>query len=145
MSRKRVMTVQTLKWLQILFLGVVLAAGMQQARAQMTGDISGDMAIINSALAATLSATGKADAEASRVNMEELYRHWRALRAKNFEAQAADPAFVPRMEEVETLLFAASKLVDSGEFAEAHNALLSAQKLLRPEPAPVDATKPTGG
>lgn len=134
MTRARALKTPPLQWLQFLFLGVILAAGVQQARAQMTGNMGGDMAIIHSALAATISATGKADAEASRLNMEELYRQWRILRAKNFEAQAADPSFVPRMEKVEAALFAASKLVDTRQWAEARSELQNAQKLLQAVP-----------
>lgn len=131
----------TMKWLQILFLGVALAAGVQQARAQMTGNISGDMVIINSALAATVSATGKADVAASRVTMEELYRQWRIFRAKDFEAQAANPSFLPNMEKVEASLFAASKLIDNKKLAEARGELRNAQKLLQAV-RPVAAAKP---
>lgn len=120
-----------MKWLQILFLGVALFVGGQQARAQMTGEFAGDLAIVTSALNATIAATGKNDPEGSRTAMEELYRQWRMLRAKNFEAQAANPLFLPAMEKVETRLFAASKLVDKGEWALAHDELQMAEKLLQ--------------
>ncbi len=120
-----------MKWLQILFLGVALAAGAQQARAQMTGEFAGDLAIVTSALNATIAATAKNDPQSSRVAMEELYRQWRMLRAKNFKAQAANPLFLPEMEQVEDRLFAASKLVDKGEWASAHNELQMAEKLLQ--------------
>lgn len=131
MPREHVLTTQPLKWLQILFLGIVLAASVQQARAQMTGEFAGDLAIVSSALKATIAATARDDAKASRVAMEELYRQWRILRAKNFEAQAADPLFIPEMEKVEARLFAASKLVDKGDWAAANNELRMAEKLLQ--------------
>ncbi len=140
-THARALTAPSLKWLQILFLGVVLAAGMQQARAQMTGNFSGDMSIINRALVATVSATAKPDPEAARVNMEELYRQWRIFRAKDFEAQSADPKFLPNMEKVEASLFAASKLVDSKQWVKARGELLNAQKLLQ-SVRPVAAPKP---
>ena len=121
----------TIKWLQILFLGAALAIGVQQARAQMSGEFAGDLAIVSSALATTIAATGKDDAQASRVAMEELYRQWRILRAKNFEAQASNPLFLPEMEKVGDRLFAASKLVDQGAWAQARNELQMAEKLLQ--------------
>lgn len=145
MTRKHAATAPPLKWLSILILGTLLAAGMQQGRAQMTGSIGGDIAIIHSALAATIGATGKADADASRLNMEELYRQWRIFRARNFETQAADPSFVPRMEKVEASLFAASKLVDSGQLGKARAELQNAQQLLQAAPPrQPDAAKPAG-
>ncbi len=141
MTRERALMAPSLKWLQILFLGVALAMGVQQARAQMTGNISGDMAIINSALAATVNATGKTDAEASRLAMEELYRQWRIFRARDFETQSADPSFLPNMEKVEASLFAASKLIDGNQLTEARSELQNAQKLLQAA-HPVPAAKP---
>lgn len=132
-----------MKWLQRALLCVALIAGTQQAGAQMTGNISHDMTMLAGALSATISATGRADAAASRLDMEELYRQWRIFRAKNFESQAGDPTFVPRMEKVEAALFAASKRVDDARFAEAHGELLNAQKLLLAAPSPLpDTTKP---
>lgn len=118
-------------WMSVLLLAAALAAGSLQARAQMTGEFAGDLVIINSALTIAITATGKNNAGDSRVAMEELYRQWRTLRAKNFEAQAADPLFLPEMEKVEARLFAASKLIDQDELAPAHNELLMAQKLLQ--------------
>jgi hypothetical protein len=119
-----------MKWMQVLLLAMALA-GMQPARAQMTGEFAGDLAIVSSALASAIAATGRDNADVSREAMEELYRQWRMLRAKNFEAQAADPLFLPEMEKVEARLFAASKLVDKNEWAAAHNELLMAEKLLQ--------------
>lgn len=141
MTRERALKAPSLKWLQILFLGIVLVAGVHQARAQMTGNASADLSIINSALLATVSATARPDPEAARVNMEELYRQWRIFRAKNFETQSADPTFLPSMEKVEASLFAASKLVDNKQWIEARGELLDAQKLLQAV-RPVTAAKP---
>lgn len=141
MTRERTLMAPSLKWLQILFLGVALAIGMHQARAQMTGNISGDMAIINRALVATVSATAKPDADVSRLGMEELYRQWRIFRARDFEAQSANPSFLANMEKVEASLFAASKLIDNQQWAEARSELLNAQKLLQAV-RPAAATKP---
>lgn len=141
MTRKLCLMSPSRKWLQMLLLAAALAFSAQQAPAQMTGDISGDMAIIHNVLAATVSATGKADAETSRVNMEELYRQWRIFRARNFESQAADPSFVPSMEKVEASLFAASRLIDNKQWPEANNELRNAQKLLQTV-RPVAAAKP---
>ena len=141
MARVRTLTTPALKWLQILFLCVALAAGVHQARAQMTGNISSDLSIINSALVATVSATARPAPEAARVNMEELYRQWRIFRARDFEAQSMDPTFLPNMEKVEASLFAASKLIDNQQWAEARGELLNAQKLLQAV-RPVAAIKP---
>jgi len=114
-----------------LLLAAVLVVAPQQGQAQMTGDITGDMTIIGSALAATIAATGNTDAEDSRLTMEELYRQWRIFRAKDFETQAADPLFIPNMEKVEAALFAASKLIDNKQLTEARDELQNAQKLLQ--------------
>ncbi len=131
MVREYPLTISLMKWMQVLLLATAFAAGAQQARAQMTGEFAGDLAIVSRALTSTIAATGSDNAEASREAMEELYRLWRMLRAKNFAAQAADPLFLPEMEKVEARLFAASKLVDQSEWAAAHNELLIAEKLLQ--------------
>ena len=131
MIREYPPTMPLMKWMQLLLLAIVLAIGAQQARAQMTGEFTGDLAIVSRALTSTIAATGSDNAEASRVAMEELYRQWRMLRAKNFAAQATDPLFLPEMEKVEARLFAASKLVDKHEWAAARNELLTAEKLLQ--------------
>lgn len=123
--------ISLMKWMQVLLLATAFTAGTQQARAQMTGEFAGDLAIVSRALTSTIAATGSDNAKASRVAMEELYRQWRMLRAKNFEAQAADPLFLPEMEKVEARLFAASKLVDKNEWTAARNELLIAEKLLQ--------------
>jgi hypothetical protein len=119
------------KWLPTLLMAVVLAIGAQSARAQMTGEFAGDLAIVSGALKAAIAATAEDDPEVARTSMEELYRQWRMLRAKNFEAKAANPLFIPEMQKVEDRLFAASKLVDKKEWAAAHNELLMAEKLLQ--------------
>jgi len=131
MIREYPSMVPLMKWTQILLLAMALAAGAQPARAQMTGEFAGDLAIVSSALTSAITATGRDNANVSREAMEELYRQWRMLRARNFEAQAADPLFLPEMEKVEARLFAASKLVDKNEWAAAHNELLMAEKLLQ--------------
>jgi hypothetical protein len=131
MIRPLLLTNPLSRWVQMLFLAFALAAGASQTRAQMTGEFAGDLAIVSSALKATIAATAKDDADASRVAMEELYRQWRVLRSKNFEAQAADPLFIPEMEKVEARLFAASKLIDKGEWLPANNELLMAEKILQ--------------
>jgi hypothetical protein len=131
-TRRHIMVreLQLVKWLQLTLLAVALAAGMPQARAQMTGEFGTDVMVVDSALTATITATGKADREASRVAMEELYRQWRLFRAKNFEVQSGDPLFVPDMENVEARLIAASKLIDNGRLAEARGELQTAEVLL---------------
>ncbi len=131
MIREYPSTAPLMKWMQILLLATALVTGAQPVRAQMTGEFAGDLAIVSSALASAIAATGRDNADVSREAMEELYRQWRMLRARNFEAQAADPLFLPEMEKVEARLFAASKLVDKNEWAAAHNELLMAEKLLQ--------------
>lgn len=126
------MTVRTtMQWLRLALLPVLLAAGTQLASAQMTGEFAGDAAILDKALAVTVAATAKPDAEASRLAMEELYRQWRIFRAKNFEAHAGDPQFISDMENVEAHLFAASQKVDSEEWAQANGELKTANQLLQ--------------
>ncbi|MGE0559683.1 MAG: hypothetical protein AB7E73_12950 [Burkholderiales bacterium] len=121
----------SMQGLRLVLLALALAAGAPQARAQMTGDFAGDMAILDSALAATVAATAKSDAEASRVAMEELYRQWRIFRAKNFEAFAGDPLSVADLEKVEAKLFDASQKVDGEEWAAANRELQAAGELLQ--------------
>lgn len=134
MTGKPLSTSQTgifFKWFPLLLLTVALCAGTQPAQAQMTGEFAGDLAIISGALKTTIAATAKDDHEAARTAMEELYRQWRMLRAKNFEAKATDPLFIPEMEKVEARLFAASKLIDKNEWAAANNELQMAEKMLQ--------------
>ncbi|MGA0024752.1 MAG: hypothetical protein ACO3F9_08905 [Burkholderiales bacterium] len=121
----------SMQGLRLVLLALVLAAGALQARAQMTGDFAGDSAILDNALAATVAATAKSDAEASRLAMEELYRQWRIFRAKNFEAFAGDPQFIADMEKVEAHLFAASQKVDVEDWAAANRELQAAGELLQ--------------
>lgn len=121
----------SMRWLRLALLAVLLATGAQQAYAQMTGEFAGDVAILDSALAATVAATAKSDAEASRLAMEELYRQWRIFRAKNFGAHAADPQFIADMENVEARLFGASRKVDGEEWAAAKLELQAAAELLQ--------------
>lgn len=119
-------TLDLRRWLVALLLMLGSIAALPQARAQMTGEFNTDIVILDGALAETVAATGKADQDASRVAMEELYRLWRLFREKNFEGQASDPLFVPDMEKVETKLFAASKLIDDGQLAAAGKELQAA-------------------
>lgn len=119
------------RWVRPLLLAFALVAPVQPASAQMTGEFAGDLAIVSSALKSALAATAKGDAQAARTAMEELYRQWRMLRAKNFEAKAADPLFIPEMEKVEARLDAASKLVDKNDWAAANNELQMAEKMLQ--------------
>lgn len=120
-----------MQWLRLMLLAVLLAAGAQQARAQMTGEFGHDVAILQNALNATLAATAGSEPDNARVNMEELYRQWRIFRARNFETQSADPRFVPDMENFEAHLFAASKKVDEEEWAAANGELKTANDLLQ--------------
>lgn len=121
----------SMQGLRLVLFALALASGAQQARAQMTGDFAGDAAILDNALSATIAATAKSDAEASRVGMEELYRQWRIFRAKNFEAFAGDPQFLADMEQVEAQLFAASRHVDGEDWTAAHRELQAAAELLQ--------------
>jgi len=131
------------RWLVALLLVLGGIAALPQARAQMTGEFNTDIVILDGALAETVAATGKANQDASRVAMEELYRLWRLFREKNFDAQAGDPLFVPDMEKVEAKLFAASKLIDDGQLTaagkELHAAAIQLQAVRQRQPA---ATKP---
>ncbi|RPJ45409.1 MAG: hypothetical protein EHM16_12765 [Betaproteobacteria bacterium] len=114
------------RWLVALLLVLGGIAASPQARAQMPGEFNTDIVILDGALAETVAAAGKANQDASRVAMEELYRLWRLFREKNFDAQAGDPLFVPDMEKVEAKLFAASKLIDDGQLTAAGKELHAA-------------------
>lgn len=127
----KIKTLPSLRWLPLLLLATAIIAGTPQARAQMTGEFSTDAGIISSALRATVTATGKADAGASRLAMEELYRQWRSFRARNFATPGLDPQAVPEMEQVEARLYAASLLVDQGDYAGAHKTLQTAAAVLQ--------------
>lgn len=108
-----------LKYL-LLLPAFALMAALHPAHAQMTGKFSSDVAVVNSALATTIAATGKADAKAAHVAMQELYRLWLQFRSKNYEDPANGPRFVSDMNEVQEKLYAASKLIDAQQLQQAH-------------------------
>lgn len=114
------------RWIVALLLVLGSIAASPQAGAQMTGEFNTDIVILDGALAETVAATGKADQDASRLAMEELYRLWRQFRERNFDAQAGDPLFVPEMEKVEARLFAASRLIDDSQLSAAGKELQAA-------------------
>lgn len=114
------------RWIVALLLVLGSIAASPQAGAQMTGEFNTDIVILDGALAETVAATGKADQDASRLAMEELYRLWRQFRERNFDAQTGDPLFVPEMEKVEARLFAASRLIDDSQLSAAGKELQAA-------------------
>jgi hypothetical protein len=115
-----------LKCLQQVLLLTVLTAGAPYSLAQMTGKFSNDLVILDDALTATVTATGKKYQDASRLAMGKLYQLWLEFRAKNFETHAADPLFITDMKAIEARLFAASKLIDNGRLVKAHDELQTA-------------------
>ena len=117
------------RWLRAVFLAAALAPGAGLAQ-EMVGDLKQDMALIDGALAPTLSATRAGDLEASRLAMEELYRQWRTFRRMNFEGHSEDPRFVSDLEAVGDRLFAASLHVDEGRLADAHAELEAVRVML---------------
>jgi hypothetical protein len=119
-----------MKYLPLLLAFVLLSASYP-ARAQMTGNFSTDVAMVNSALATTLVATGKTDASTSHVAMQELYRLWLQFRAKNYEDPVNGPQFVSDMNAVQAKLYAASKLIDGRQLETAHSELKTADTLLQ--------------
>ncbi len=119
-----------MKYLPLLLAFVLLSAS-HPARAQMTGNFSTDVAMVNSALATTVAATGKTDTGAARVAMQELYRLWLQFRAKNYEDPANGPRFVSDMNAVQAKLYAASKLIDDRQLEKAHSELKTADTLLQ--------------
>lgn len=126
------------RWMLALLLVLGCVAAVPQARAQMTGNLSTDIVMIEAALSATIAAAGTKDVAATRVNMEELYRLWRQFRQKNIDGRPNDPQFAPNMLKAEESLFAASKLVDQEKLPAARSELTAAQTLiqgLRPQAA----------
>lgn len=120
-----------LQWLRPLLLALALVAGAVPAQAQMTGNFSGDIVIVDSALNDTLAATAGSNPDAARVTMQELYRQWLLFRAKNFGAYAVDSEFITGLERFEAELYAASQSIDRGLLATAHDRLQVATKLLQ--------------
>jgi hypothetical protein len=110
-----------------LLLGAALCASA--AYAQMVGDLEGDLALLGRALSPALEATARADRDASWLAMEELYRLWRTFRRMNIEAHPDDPQLAPDLEAIEERLWAASRLIDRGDLADA-NAELGAARIL---------------
>lgn len=119
------------RWMLAMLLMLGCFAAIPQARAQMTGIFNTDMVLIEKALSDALSAAGKKDVAAARVNMEELYRLWRQFRQKNIDGRPNDPQFGPNMLKAEERLFAASKLIDQEKLAAARGELETAQILIR--------------
>lgn len=119
------------RWMLAILLMLGCVAAIPQARAQMTGIFNADMVLIEKALSDALSAAGKKDVAAARVNMEELYRLWRQFRQKNIDGRPNDPQFGPNMLKAEERLFAASKLIDQENLAAARGELETAQIMIR--------------
>lgn len=130
------------RWIVALLLVLGSIAASPQAGAQMTGEFNTDIVILDGALAETVAATGKADQDASRLAMEELYRLWRQFRERNFDAQTGDPLFVPEMEKVEARLFAASRLIDDSQLSAAGKELQAAAMQLQAVRQRQPAAKP---
>ena len=113
----------------LLALGVI--ASMPQARAQeMTSNLDADMALINTALSATLTAASAKDMPAARVNMEQLYRLWRTFRQRNTDGRPQDAQFAPTLAKAEERLYAASLQIDQEKLPAAATELEDARKLL---------------
>jgi len=107
-----------MRWPHGFLLAAMVVAGT--AHAQMVGNLEHDMAVIERALAPTLSATSAGDQDGSRLAVAELYRLWRTLRRMNIEEHPEDPQLVPDLETVEARLWAASQLIDERELSDAH-------------------------
>lgn len=114
------------QWLRPLLLALALAAGAATVQAQMTGDFSGDIVIIDGALKDSLATTAGSDPDAARLTMQELYRQWLLFRAKNFGAYPADSRLIAELERFEAELYAASQSIDRGLLATAHDQLQAA-------------------
>lgn len=124
------------RWMLALLLALGCIAAVPQAHAQMTGIFNTDIVLIETQLSATLAATGRNDAAAARVEMEELYRLWRQFRQKNIDGRPKDPQFAPNMLKAEQRLYAATQLVDQQKLAAARSELDAARILilgLRPQ------------
>lgn len=119
------------RWMLALLLALGCIAAVPQARAQMTGIFNTDIVLIETQLSATLAATGRNDAAAARVEMEELYRLWRQFRQKNIDGRPKDPQFAPNMLKAEQRLYAATQLVDQQKLAAARSELDAARILIQ--------------
>jgi hypothetical protein len=96
----------------------------------MTSNFETDMALISTALSATLGATSANNVSAARVNMEQLYRLWRTFRQRNIDGRPQDAQFAPTLVKAEERLYAASLQIDQEKLAAASTELEEAQKLL---------------
>lgn len=119
------------RWMLALLLALGCIAAVPQARAQMTGIFNTDIVLIETQLSTTLAATGRNDAAAARVEMEELYRLWRQFRQKNIDGRPKDPQFAPNMLKAEQRLYAATQLVDQQKLAAARSELDAARILIQ--------------
>jgi hypothetical protein len=119
------------RWMLVLLLALGCIAAVPQARAQMTGNFNTDIVLIETQLSATLAATGRNDAAAARVEMEELYRLWRQFRQKNIDGRPKDPQFAPNMLKAEQRLYAATQQIDQQKLAAARSELDAARALIQ--------------
>lgn len=119
------------RWMLALLLALGCIAAVPQARAQMTGNFNTDIVLIETQLSATLAATGRNDAAAARVEMEELYRLWRQFRQKNIDGRPKDPQFAPNMLKAEQRLYAATQQIDQQKLAAARSELDAARALIQ--------------
>ncbi len=119
------------RWMLALLLALGCIAAVPQARAQMTGNFNFDIVLIETQLSATLAATGRNDAAAARVEMEELYRLWRQFRQKNIDGRPKDPQFAPNMLKAEQRLYAATQMIDQQKLAAARSELDAARILIQ--------------
>ncbi len=119
------------RWMPALLLALGCVAAVPQARAQMTGNFNTDIVLIETQLSATQAATGRNDAAAARVEMEELYRLWRQFRQKNIDGRPKDPQFAPNMLKAEQRLYAATQQIDQQKLAAARSELDAARVLIQ--------------
>ena len=124
-------TLSLIHWMLAMLLALGVIASIPHARAQeMTSNLDADMALINTALSATVAATSANDVSAARVNMEQLYRLWRIFRQRNMDSRPQDAQFAPTLAKTEERLYAASLQIDQEKLAAAQTELEEARKLL---------------
>ena len=124
-------TLSLIRWMLAMLLALGVIASIPHARAQeMTSNLDADMALINTALSATVAATSANDVSAARVNMEQLYRLWRTFRQRNMDGRPQDAQFAPTLAKTEERLYAASLQIDQEKLAAAQTELEEARKLL---------------
>lgn len=119
------------RWMLALLLALGCIAAAPQARAQMTGNFNTDIVLLETQLSAALAATGRNDAAAARVEVEELYRLWRQFRQKNIDGRPKDPQFAPNMLKAEQRLYAATQQIDQQQLAAARSELDAARVLIQ--------------